>query len=315
MKATFTRSKNTDLKRVAVALLEAERPMTLRQLYYRVVSAGVLKNAQAEYKRLGRLMTNLREAGDVPRTWIVDHIRSTLKPSSWTGLADYAETVRDCYRKDMWSQMPAHVEVFVEKDAIAGSIQPVTREFDVALQVVRGYSSVSFAGEIGAIWSQVRKPIFAYYLGDFDPSGFDIERDLAEKLSRYSDRNVWHVPWGDEPVDPQPDAVYWTRLAVCEGDFEEHNLIRLPVKNSDMRTKAFLAAHGAHCAEVDAIPPAELRSRVQAAILSHIDAGRWERLKRAECLERETLTVSLTSLGTTKPNLGSVSAGTEGGGA
>src|SRR5262245_50246495 len=113
--------------------------MTLRQLFYRLVSAGALANAQKEYKRLGALMTRLREAEVVPRTWIVDHVRDTLKPSSWTGLADFTDTVRRAYRKDFWSSLPALVEVFVEKDAVAGTIQPVTREYDVALRVCRGY--------------------------------------------------------------------------------------------------------------------------------------------------------------------------------
>src|SRR5262249_29965613 len=85
MPTTF-RKKNITLQESAVQILEAERPMTLRQLYYRLVSAGVLANKQQEYKRLGNVMTRLREAGDVPRSWLVDHVRSTLKPSSWTGL-------------------------------------------------------------------------------------------------------------------------------------------------------------------------------------------------------------------------------------
>src|SRR5262249_12065404 len=103
--------------------------MTLRQLYYRLVSSGHLANSQKEYKRLGNVMTRSREAGEVPRTWIVDHVRSTLKPSSWTGLADFGDTVREAYRKDFWASLDHHIEVFVEKDAVAGTIQPVTEEF------------------------------------------------------------------------------------------------------------------------------------------------------------------------------------------
>ena len=66
------RTKNTALVTKATAILEEERPMTLRQLYYRILSAGLLKNSDEEYKRLGGVMTRLREAGDIPRTWIVD---------------------------------------------------------------------------------------------------------------------------------------------------------------------------------------------------------------------------------------------------
>ena len=112
--------------------------MTLRQLFYRLVSAGEIANKPSDYRGLGVLMTRLREAGHVPRTWLVDHTRSTIKPSSWSGLADFGETVRDCYRKDFWASMPHHVEVFVEKDAVAGTVQPVTNENDVACGCAAG---------------------------------------------------------------------------------------------------------------------------------------------------------------------------------
>jgi hypothetical protein len=160
--STVFRSKNQGLSESAVEVLDQERPMTLRQLYYRLVSAGVLKNKQPEYKRLGHVMTRLREAGAVPRTWIVDHVRSTLKPSSWTGLGDFGDTVREAYRKDFWAGLDHHVEIFVEKDAVAGTIQPVTEANDIRLRVCRGYASVSFAGEIADLWARVAKPIFAY---------------------------------------------------------------------------------------------------------------------------------------------------------
>src|SRR5262249_20953047 len=93
--ATQFPSQNKALLQRAVEILERERPMTLRALYYRLVSADVLSNSMKEYKRLGRVMVKLREAGEIPITgWLVDRVRSTLKPSSWSGLADYGDAVR-----------------------------------------------------------------------------------------------------------------------------------------------------------------------------------------------------------------------------
>ena len=191
---------------------------------------------------------------------------------SWTGLADYGDAVRECYRKNLWAEMPDHVEIFVEKDAIAGVIQPVTAEFDVSLNVCRGYASLSFIGEIASQWSRIEKPIFAYYLGDFDPSGFDIERDLREKLERYSGRSF-----------------FWAHLGVMGSDFELFDLIELPVKKGDKRSRAFRDEHGDCCSELDALPPTELRRRVNDAIQSHIDQSRWEKLKEVELLEQQVL--------------------------
>lgn len=266
------RARNRSLVDLAITTLEAEHPMTLRQLYYRLVSAGALANHQKEYNRIKVLMGRLREAGRVRRSWIVDHVRTTLKPSSWSGLADFGETVRHAYRKDFWESLDVYVEILVEKDAVAGTLQPVTEEYDVALRVLRGYSSISFAGEIAEQWSQIDKPIHAYYLGDFDPSGIDIERDAREKIARYAGCDF-----------------EWSRLAIREPDFAKFKLIELPVKQSDKRAGKFLKAQGGRCAELDALPPSELRRRVEAAILQHVDQAEWNRLKQIEQIEKETM--------------------------
>lgn len=285
------RSKNAKLYSSLIPILNAEAPMTLRQLFYRAVSAGLIKNSRADYQRLGRILTWAREDGLVPFSMIVDHIRATIKPPSWSGLADFAESVQSSYRKQFWPSMPNYVEVFIEKDAVAGTIQPVTKEFDVPLQVCRGYSSVSFAGEIAEKWSKIKKPIFAYYLGDFDPSGFDIERDLKEKLSRYSGRDMADSNYVDS------DSIVWERLGVREEDFDEHDLIRLPVKLGDTRAADFVDEYGENCAEVDALPPSVLRDRVKQAIESHIDQTEWQALLEIEAHEKESLEKIVLTLG------------------
>jgi hypothetical protein len=245
----------------------------------------------------------------------VDHVRATLKPSSWSGLADFGDAVRESYRKNLWAGMEHHVEIFVEKDAVAGTIQPVTEEYNIHLRVLRGYSSVSFAGEVADLWEQIEKPVYAYYLGDFDPSGFDLERDLREKLQRYSHRFDYFLMY-DRDFAPRPKHVndganrtVWSRLAVVEQDFSEFKLIELPVKKSDKRAARFLDDYGSRCAEVDAIPPSELRRRVQEAIESHIHAERWSRLREVERLEQETLETIVQKWGDQeKANLDSVSS-------
>lgn len=274
------RGENLALACVATEIAFDEKPLTLRGLMYRVVSAGWLPSTDKKhYARLGRLMTTLRESGIVPFNWIVDNVRSTLKPSSWTGLSDYVDTVRDCYRKNFWSSLPEYCHVIVEKDAVAGTLAPVTNEFDVRLSPIRGYVSLSFAHEIAEVWNRIEKPIHAYYLGDFDASGFDLERDLKAKLSRYCNRSF-----------------DWERLAVNTEDFEPFNLIPLKPKKSDRRYKAFVREHGRQCAELDAIPPTELRRRVKEAINRHVPQAEWERLQEVERLEKESFNKVLNKL-------------------
>jgi hypothetical protein len=267
------RSKNLPLAFVATQLALEQNPITLRGLLYRVVSAGWLPSTDREhYTRLGRILTALREADVVPFKWVVDNVRWTEKPSSWSGLEDFADTVRRAYRKDFWESLPEYVHVIVEKDAIAGVLAPVTREYDVALSPIRGYVSLSFAHEIAETWNRITKPIFCYYLGDYDASGFDLERDVREKLTRYCTR----------PFN-------WIRLGVNAEDFAPFNLIPLKPKKTDTRYQRFIREHGRDCAELDALPATELRERVEQAILSHIDAEKWERLQEIERVERESL--------------------------
>jgi hypothetical protein len=207
--ATGLRSKNLPLAFVAAQIALHEKTVTLRGLMYRVVSAGWLPFTDKEhYQRLGRIMIALREAGAVPFKWIVDNIRATEKPSSWSGLRNFAETMRECYRRDFWAGKPDYVHVIVEKDAIAAVLAPVTREYDVALSPIRGYVSISFAHDIAETWNQIQKAIFAYYLGDFDASGFDLERDVQAKLTRYCSR-----------------PFTWFRLGVNVDDFAAFDLI------------------------------------------------------------------------------------------
>src|SRR5262245_46466976 len=160
-----------------------EQPITLRGLFYRAVSAGVYPDtSQKHYEQCGRIVLKLRRKYVIPYEWIVDSTRRRLKPSSWSGLEDYAETVSAAYRRDLWARQDDYLEFFVEKDAMAGVIQPVTAEYDVHLNVIRGSVSETFAWNIANEWTEIDKPISAYYLGDHDPAGLAIEKNLRDKL-------------------------------------------------------------------------------------------------------------------------------------
>lgn len=266
------RGKNLPLASVAGQIALDEHPITLRGLLYRIVSAGWLPSTDREhYARVGRVMTTLREEGIIPFAWIVDNVRATEKPSSWSGLDDFLETVQSAYRKDFWSSLPEYVHVIVEKDAIGGVLSPVTRKYDVRLSPIRGYVSLSFAHEIAEVWNRIAKPINVYYLGDFDASGFDLERDVHAKLTRYCNR-----------------PFKWCRLGVNAEDFSAFDLIPLKPKKTDSRYKRFVEEHGSECAELDALPPTELRRRVEEAITRHIPQAQWERLQEVERLEKES---------------------------
>jgi hypothetical protein len=266
------RAKSLPLACVLVELLADNAPDTVRGTMYAAVSNGYLPDTtKKSYRNCQRLLKELRLRDVIPFDWITDNVRGTSKSSSWSGLADFADTVRDAYRKDFWASLTEYVCVIVEKDTAAGRLEPATRKFDVALHPLRGFDSLSYGYEIANGWSRIDKPITAYYVGDHDPSGRDIERNVREFLTRRS---------GKEPV--------WRRLAVEPKHFDEFNIIPLAPKKKDSRYPRFAEKYGDRCAEVEAIPVNDLRRMVEKAILVHVDQAKWQRLQLIEDQEQKT---------------------------
>jgi hypothetical protein len=265
-------AKTLPLACVAFDILAEQQPKGVRGLLYKLVSAGwIPSTADAQYDRVDRLSVKLRKRGVVPYEWIVDDLRVRLKPSSWSGLVDFGETVRAAYRKDFWEHLPVYIEFFVEKAAMAATLQEMTDNYDVALNPIRGMSSLSALYEVGQLWRQIQKPIHAYYLGDHDPSGLQIEKVARETLASFSQRDF-----------------SWTRLAVLPDHLDDYDLLRLPPKKKDPNLRRFLAQGHHDCAELDAIEATELRRLVREAIEQHLPEGEWERLLHIEDLERKS---------------------------
>jgi hypothetical protein len=261
----------------SVELLYQHKPDTVRGNMYLLTSCGWLPDtADKSYNRTQRLLNRLRLNGTVPFAWVVDNLRSTIKPASWPDLPAYVKTVADCYRRDYWAYLPARVEVIVEKDTLAGKLAPVTRELDVPLHPLRGNSSTTFAHDIAQGWQGIDKPVTIYYVGDFDPAGIEIEDDIRTKTLNLAGR-----------------VVTWERLAVRPEHFREFKIQPLRPKRkpdgswADTRTAKFIEKYGEDCAEAEAIPATALRQLVREAILSHIPSGAWERLRRIERQERK----------------------------
>lgn len=246
--------------------------MTLRQLYYRLVSAEVLENTRSDYCRLSRVLTRAREEDDIPFDWIVDRSRPTYSPSVFDDLKDGLKALRDCYRKDYWQAQPFHCETWCEKDAVVGSIQPVTDDLGVTVRVGRGFNSATRVHEIARLFAAIKKPIRVFYLGDHDPSGRCIEVELFTRATRH----------GSGEFEMK-------RLAIHAADITKFNLPPLWVKDSDSRAKMFKAEHGSECVELDALPPDELRRRVREAIERLLDVEAWNRALTVEKVERESI--------------------------
>jgi hypothetical protein len=250
-------------------ILEADNPATVRQVYYRLVSQGQIAKTEAEYRSTVRLLTSMRLADQIPFNWIADNTRWMRKPRTFPSAEAAIQRTAEAYRRSIWDEQDVYVEIWLEKDALAGVVWEVTSQWDVPLMVTRGYCSLSFLHQAAQAIAAKAKPSCLYYLGDFDPSGLDISRSVEGRLREFA-----------------PDAViHFERVAVTQEQIQDLHLPTRPTKASDTRSKRFAA----DSVEVDAIPPTRLRNLVRGCIEQHIDRARLERLKLVERRERALL--------------------------
>jgi hypothetical protein len=266
-------SRTTEIINRAAEILEAEHPMTTRQLFYRLASAKVIPNTHKHYKLTSRLMTKARDDGRVSFEWIVDRSRPEYRPRAFDDVNQYADVVKRAYRKDYWYTQPNYTEVWTEKDAIIGSIEPVTEELGIRVRVCRGFMSTTRAHEIATYFQRIDKPITVFYVGDHDPSGRMIEQDLFHRI-----RVDYHSGWFD-----------LKRLAIFAEDIQAFNLPPLRIKDGDTRASSFRAKYGQECVELDALPPDELRRRIREAVTGLIDQELWDRAIRVEEVELQSI--------------------------
>jgi hypothetical protein len=252
------------------AALERDRPMTVRQLFYRLVSQGVIEKTEDEYDTVVRLTRDLRLEYVVPFGWIADNTRWMRKPRTYSGLEQLLDWTATTYRRSVWDNQDAYVEVWLEKDALAGVLIDVTKKWDVPLMVTRGYASLSFLYEAAQSIAAENKPTFVYYFGDYDPSGVHIPQAVEHRLREFA---------------PESE-IHFKRVAVNPDQIQAWNLPTRPTKKTDTRSKNFKG----ESVEVDAIEPAQLRKLAEKCITRHIDRHAYRSLRRTETAEKQTLT-------------------------
>jgi hypothetical protein len=282
--------KTRKLIDAAAEALTAERPMTVRQLFYRLVSTKALENTRADYVKLSRVLTRAREDGEIDFADIVDRSRPEYEPNVWKDLPGYLRAVGRDFRRDLWRDQPWHVEVWVEKDAIIGSIEDLAVvELGVTVRVGRGFMSATRCHEIAELFTSTDKPKCVFYLGDHDPSGRCIESELYERVIRYSENTLERCCDDySEEVDNEW-CFKMIRLAIHESDIKLYNLPPLRVKVTDSRSKTFKRQYGSQCVELDALPPTELRRRIKDAVEELIDWDVWNRAIAVEKVEKASI--------------------------
>jgi hypothetical protein len=258
-------------REVLIEIIDAGRPMTVRQVFYQATVRGLVEKAESGYAKVQTDLTLLRREGELPYDWLADNTRWQRKPRTFGNVEEALRDTARFYRKSLWNDADSYVEIWLEKDALSGVIYPITSMNDVPLMVARGYASLSFLYSAAEYINTLDVPTYIYHLGDFDPSGVNAGEKIEETLREMA-----------------PDAdITFERIAVTPEQIDDRDLPTRPTKASDTRAKNF----GSNLSvELDAIDPNVLRGIVQEAIERHLPAEQFEVLKAAEESERKVIT-------------------------
>lgn len=246
--------------------------LSLRQLYYQLVSRDYIPNTQRSYKNLGSLVSNARQAGLIDWEMIEDRGRDTVIPNHWDNPAQIVNAAASQFRIDKWENQDWHIEVMVEKDALSGVLEPVCRDLDIGITANKGYSSSSTMYEIGKRIEEKAnqgKDICVLYLGDHDPSGIDMTRDVEERLDLYSNL-------GGGGIEVMRLALNWDQIELWRPPEN-------PAKETDARFESYARKFGESSWELDAVEPVQLARLVQDAVAERRDDQLW-----TEAAEKET---------------------------
>ena len=247
--------------------------LTLRQVYYQLVARGYIPNNERSCKNLGNLINDGRLAGLIDWYSIVDRTRNIRSNPHWETPQEVIETAKYLYHLDRWATQPNYVEVWVEKDALIGIVNQACKPLDVPHFSCRGYTSQSemWAAAQRFLKQRHRESCTIIHLGDHDPSGIDMTRDIQERLEMFG-----------ATVDVK-------RVALTMGQIETYNPPPNPTKITDARAKGYISRYGHECWELDALEPKLITSLIRNEVTALMDEDLFNEVAARERDEKEDI--------------------------
>lgn len=259
--------------------------LSLRQLYYQLVSRNVVENTERSYKNVGSMVSEARLAGLVDWNMIRDRGREMVQNSHWSEPSEILDSCAAQFRIDLWDAQPSYVEVMVEKQALEGVLIPVCSKWDVPFTANKGYSSSSAMYEASKRYlkrGEQDKDLYVLYLGDHDPSGIDMTRDVDERLDLFLKVSLGRAMNEDGGLTVK-------RLALNMDQIDELRPPENPAKITDSRAEKYIARFGASSWELDAIEPKQLANMVSKAIESLVELDAWRESQQEQQAGRDLL--------------------------
>lgn len=249
--------------------------LTLRQVYYQMVARDIIPNNMRSYKNLGNLINDARLAGLIDWLAIEDRTRNLRENSHWSKPSRVIESAAACYQLDHWRGQENYVEVWVEKDALIGIVGQICKQLDVNHFSCRGYVSQS------EMWAAARRlhrrqeagqHVVLLHLGDHDPSGKDMSRDIQDRLVTFETYNVT-----------------FKRLALNMDQVELYNPPPNPAKLTDSRATGYIEEYGDECWELDALEPKVISDVIRENVEKYRNDELYRAVVRREAEEKKQL--------------------------
>lgn len=265
------RKMQKETRRLRTAIFDIiediDRRMTVRQVYYQAVHRGIFGKAESNSRRLQRQVLLMRRDGTLPYSYITDNSRLHMKGDSYKSAQDAVSRWIRYYKQDIWADNDVHVEIWLEKRALAGVISDITYEYDVPLYVSSGFSSDSFIYDSVELIKALNKPAYVYYFSDYDKAGLDIAKSAEKRFREFAG--------GDLDIN-------FIRAGLTKEQVEFYNLSSRPSKDNTEQFKA-------GSTELDALHPDDLVALVENCITQHITVAEFEKIKQEEAIHLETL--------------------------
>ena len=244
-----TKEQMETLRGAIYAVAEIDRPVSIRHIFYRMVTQDLVEKIDRGYQQLQKATVDMRVNGALPYGWIEDSSRHAYWNRGYSEVGDYAEVAARLYRRDYWSSTDTLVEVWCESRSLAGVLVQVCNEYVVPLFPSSGFSSLSFTYQAAQhIIESGREHAVILYVGDYDQAGVLIDKSIEKDLRGFLDEE-----WDGE--------LTFHRLAVNNDQIDAMGLPTRPPKRSDTRSPEVTRA-----VEAEAIPAPTMRGIVSAAL-------------------------------------------------
>lgn len=244
--------------------------LTVRQLYYQLVARDVIENTLQSYKRTASLINDAKLAGLIDWDAIEDRTRAFVTGSHWTTGSSIIRGAAAGFRIDMWENQPQRVFVIIEKEALLGVLQKTCYELDVPILAARGYPSGTVLREFAQNHllpaETCGQGVTILHLGDHDPSGIDMTRDIIDRMSLFTYGGV--------------SEYNVQRLALNMDQIEELKPPENPAKSTDSRFAGYRKLFGTSSWELDALSPSFLNELIEDEILATVNEDQWDADKR-----------------------------------